>query len=411
MRRLAPLLLLALLAPAQAALPGPVALRVGEADGALLCDAGHPLGNACVAWSADAMGEHAMMQPSADGATIFSARGADFGPVTLSARDAATGALRWEVSFLGNATWGQMPVSLAASPDGRLVAVALGCCDAHGSVLAFDAATGEPKWRSGPFVMSRGVLAFSESGDRLFAVAPTVRALDAAGGALVWSTDVDPRVGDISLLPHNRLAAAEGTLFVGGRHVGALDEASGALLWTFDPGDAFDGYPSHLVALDAGSHGLVVSGGFSSRAAVFSLDPATGAMRWRTVVGLGGPTICAALEGGIVVTVGRVIQGVRASDGAIAYTTLPPADVPGIADCDEGYGATAARGVVAIPTGKGLSGVDAATGQTVWSIEEGAASEVVATSTGFAGASPQDGNGQHLWAVRLGAGALDAIPS
>jgi polyvinyl alcohol dehydrogenase (cytochrome) len=117
-------------------------------------------------------------------------------------------------------------------------------------------------------------------GDKIYASAGTVRALDAATGKEVWKAMVGTS---------GSMTYADGTLYLnasGGRIV-ALNAADGKELWR-KPSDtqSADGMSSPLVAGDAvligGSSGSAELGGGTFRGFLSALDRKTGAILWTT---------------------------------------------------------------------------------------------------------------------------------
>ncbi|MFN3596206.1 MAG: PQQ-binding-like beta-propeller repeat protein [Rubricoccaceae bacterium] len=216
----------------------------------------------------------------------------------------------------GVACWtarlGAHVAGLALTPDGsRLVAAAY-----DGTVRALDAATGAVAWEARPDTLAR-LLATPLLAGGLAVVADdrgAVRAFDVATGALVWTAAAGAPV-------HRTPALAAGRLFVPttrGRLV-ALEAATGAALWTDDAWAAGMGDFVRLTT-PAASEALVVVG--STGGLVRALDPASGAERWHYRVR--GNVGAAPLLAGAWVVVGtarRALLVLEAASGAPAWET------------------------------------------------------------------------------------------
>jgi outer membrane protein assembly factor BamB len=141
---------------------------------------------------------------------------------TFSAVDATTGTRRWEKAL------GPGQIASPAVADG-LVVVASGLDDATAPhiLFAFDAATGDARWRfSAP---SGQLLVIGALGDgSVFAASSdgNVYAVDAGTGALEWTFDGHGTLGSVDAL-------ADGVLYVAGgdRAVYAVDGRNRAQLW------------------------------------------------------------------------------------------------------------------------------------------------------------------------------------
>ena len=144
---------------------------------------------------------HRMVVVSPDGATAYGLGGADTAPgaasdlaVLVTAFDVATGARRWAATFPGTA---QMPATeamgLAVAADGKTVfatASLYGGSDQRGiATLAFDAATGAPRWSTVDDTahMSSNSLAVDPAGDLVYVVGQ--RSTDGGGVALTLAYD------------------------------------------------------------------------------------------------------------------------------------------------------------------------------------------------------------------------------
>jgi outer membrane protein assembly factor BamB len=226
----------------------------------------------------------------------------------VRARDAGSGATRWSARFPGRAglVYGASP----ALTDGALVAPAgYSTGSDGGSLVAFDATTGEVAWNrslgdqpTGSVAAAGGVVYVGSEGGRVYAVdagtgavrwnasagAPVrggpavanetvyvagdaLRALDAGTGGTQWTAPVSP-----SGTP----AVADGTVYaVAGRDLVAVDAATGERRWRVDL--PHEGVGPPVVAAD---HVYVATSVRFRQTAVVALDRETGQRRWRTTV-------------------------------------------------------------------------------------------------------------------------------
>lgn len=273
------------------------------------------------------------------------------------------------------------------------------CCTFQGGVLALDAASGEPVWKT-----------------RTIAEPPSRRGKNAAGaqlwapsGAAVWTAPtLDPAANRLYIVTgdsYSDPAAPESDAIM------ALAMDSGRILWTTQTlaGDAYtiacaDPSPAAQVAcpasrgpdLDFGAspvlttdgdgHALLLAGQKSGW--LYALDPQTGTIRWRTEVGKGG--IVGGIEWGFAVDDRRAYVAISAAwelgpgeaggitavnlvDGSTAWKVAPPQDTcDGRALCNTGQLAavTALPGVVFSGSLDGhLRAYDSASGEVVWDVD------------------------------------------
>ncbi|MFB9251837.1 PQQ-binding-like beta-propeller repeat protein [Sphaerisporangium melleum] len=194
----------------------------------------------------------------ADGAVY-----ATSGDGTVSALDAATGAVRWRFQTGGSLLFGHVVAAgtvFAANTSGRLVAL--------------DAATGRLRWSRRIDVQSDLVVAAG----RLYvwtrkppwSMRAEIVALNGASGRRLWA--FRPR-GDV--LNPDPVPAGD-AVHLGGDHgmVYALDSATGARKWRFQAGGERD----HTYLVRAG--GVVYAA--STDGEVYALDAASGKVRWRS---------------------------------------------------------------------------------------------------------------------------------
>lgn len=225
--------------------------------------------------------------------------------------DAVSGALAWRqrADDHPNATITGSP----ALHEGRLyvpvssleVALAVDpkyeCCKATGAVAAYDAATGDPLWKTPTIAQPAVVQSQNRSGTDMYG----------PSGATVWNTPT--------------IDAARGQLYIGtGENMSspatltsdailALDLATGAVKWSYqatandvwntacdtatddscppEKGPDFDFGAGTLLLSRAGQRDLVIGGQKSGD--VHALDPDTGALVWKAKVGRGG------IQGGV----------------------------------------------------------------------------------------------------------------
>jgi polyvinyl alcohol dehydrogenase (cytochrome) len=257
----------------------------------------------------------------------------------LYALDALTGAVRWRVrpDEHPNTTLTATPSlheGILYQPVSSLEVVPASepdyeCCKFRGSVVAYDARTGEQKWQT-------------------FTVAevPSPRGLNSAGtqnygpsGAPIWNSPaIDAKRGQLTVgSGENYSSPADG----GSDAIFALDLLTGGVNWVFQAtvGDAwntacgegdrtncpvedgpdFDFGAGTLLARDDNGREYVVGGQKSGM--VHALDPDTGELIWQTKVGRGG--VHAGVYFGLAATQGRVI--VPISDTPDGRTYAEPA--------------------------------------------------------------------------------------
>jgi outer membrane protein assembly factor BamB len=178
----------------------------------------------------------------------------------LVAFDAATGRIRWRAR-------------MAPTESSPLVSRSrLWLADWSGDVISFDARTGRRRWtfRVDAAVKSSPALA----GRRLFVATYGGRlyALDAASGAELWHASVQRRLFGRGRF-YSTPAVAHGRVYLGATDgkVYAYGAQSGRLRWSFSTGGYVYGSP-------AVHRDLVLIGSYDRH--FYALDAATGAVRW-----------------------------------------------------------------------------------------------------------------------------------
>jgi outer membrane protein assembly factor BamB len=181
-----------------------------------------------------------------------------------------------------------------------------------GTVSALDAATGAVRWR---FQTGGSVMEGHAVADGTVYVASTAGrlvALDTATGQLRWSRKI---------MAFGDLVAAGGRLHLWVRNpswsstagLATLDTASGETLWTFRPeGDVLNADPALAgdVVLTGSDHGVM-----------YALDPATGARRWHHRAGTPGDRIHLTRVGATVyaASAGGHLHALDAATGRIRW--------------------------------------------------------------------------------------------
>jgi outer membrane protein assembly factor BamB len=316
-----------------------------------------------------AVGGHVVTAPPiiADGvvyvATTDLADG-DRGGVTALAL--ATGEPLWHARTTAPLRGGLAFVASRASADGLAPATVV-AAQIDGAVLAFDAATGKPRWRE---ELSPG--------------------LPAEAGALFGTPTTDD--GDV-VIGHQRALVA-------------LDGQTGALAWSVDP--VPEGRNSQSLSATAIGGGLVVGTFNRALGGVGAWDRATGELQWRLegygVVAINAsPVLDLHRATAFAVTGADEVLAVDVSDGALRWQRR--LDDAGFAWGNSTIGTPAlARGVLVVPTlYRDLVALDATSGVELWRAAAAAPALIRDThyrgagESGFA-ASPLV-TGDLVWAV------------
>ena len=261
-------------------------------------------------------------------ATPVVARGRVFvldAETTLSALDAATGAVLWRVDVEpadeDEGGWG----GGLAFDEGRLV-VATG----YGEVIMLDAENGEERWRARLDAPLR--TAPTVAADRVYVVSPTntLSVLDAASGDLLWS---HRGIEEIAGLLGGGGPAVSGSLVVVAYSSGeiyALRAENGQSVWFDTLG--FSGLAGSLAALDDVNGHPVIDAGQAVAAShggrMAAIDLATGARVWeRELTSVQSPWVAGDLL--FIVTVdARVACLLRRNGRVLWVTSLPQFEDP-----------------------------------------------------------------------------------
>ena len=221
--------------------------------------------------------------------------------------DAASGALLWKTRVESHpravltgspALWNdRLYVPVSSWEEATASAGQYSCCTFRGSVVALDAATGKTSWQAFAITRAPALTGRNRAGTPTYGPA----------GAAVWSAPtIDAR--------RRRLYFATGNSYTdaledGSDAVIAADLASGRIVWRTQvtrgdnslsfcaPGRPLPNCPttlghdydfgaSPILMTQPNGEDIVIAGQKSGT--VFGLDPATGAIRWRTQVGVGG---------------------------------------------------------------------------------------------------------------------------
>jgi outer membrane protein assembly factor BamB len=150
---------------------------------------------------------------------------------------------------------------------------------AAGGVVAFDLATGQPRWRVSTPRPVRGGLAVTDGTVAVPQIDGVVLGLDVATGAERWrhelSAGLTPQAGAVFGAP----AADHGDVLVGNqRSLAVLSATAGTPIWTADP--VPDGQDSQSAAAIAIADGLAVGTFNRALGGVIAWDRATGQRLW-----------------------------------------------------------------------------------------------------------------------------------
>ena len=214
-------------------------------------------------WTAE-IGNTLFNSPVADGDSVYQLETGG----QLTALDAATGEVRWQVS-----TGGGQRGTPALSDDGSRVYVTTG---GNATLLALDAQDGTTNWTydlggevptyGAPTVVEGTVYLATGNGE-----AGSVHAVDAATGEGLWSTAIG---GGVFFGPSVSDGVAVAASTATGRVV-ALDSSTGDLLW-----ERSETISITLPAIDAGKVYLGTSNESFTSGSVLALDLQTGAEVW-----------------------------------------------------------------------------------------------------------------------------------
>ncbi|MBV8903115.1 MAG: PQQ-binding-like beta-propeller repeat protein [Acidobacteriia bacterium] len=225
----------------------------------------------------------------------------------LYAVDAADGALLWKTQvdshpramLTGSPVLfkGRLYVPVSSSEEGVASLASYSCCTFRGSVVALDAATGKVIWKA--FAIERAPVPAGRNSPGITMYGPA--------GAAVWSAPtIDAK--------HSRLYFATGNSYTdvqeqGSDTIVAVDLESGRVLWRSQVtksdndlsgctggaqlvncpkthGHDYDFGSSPILLPLSNGRDILVAGQKSG--VVYGIDPASGAILWRTQVGVGG---------------------------------------------------------------------------------------------------------------------------
>ena len=190
--------------------------------------------------------------------------------------------------------------------------------DGMGTVLAFDATTGDERWRTGLDVL--GIIPVgpvSMDDDRVATILSggEVVVLSAADGSKIWSRVLEPSLATTATLQGETVIVNVVTQLV------ALDAASGEQRWVAPIQERAAPFPYQPIP--AVVDGLVILGtsDVSSNAALVAWDLETGAEVWRSTIDISGAILSPIVTGGRVYASTLDING---EGGLFAFGT--PAD-------------------------------------------------------------------------------------
>ncbi len=259
--------------------------------------------------------------PALAGTTLFV--GTDDG--SLVAVDVVKGTVAFRAKL------GQL-VRSSPLPRGERVLVGLVEPRGAGAVVAVDAGSGKLAWRratsavfSSPALAGSAVLVGSDDGN--------VHALDAATGAVQWSSKLSGKVRATPAVAADRAVVGD---FAG--RVAAVNAADGTLAWS-----AEIGHPVYSSACLAA--GLALVG--CNEGHLHALDLATGALRFE--LPLRGPVVGSAAASGERFLVGSTAGDLHLIDAAgheIAQTRVSPAGIQSSPALDGAFAAIGSGGGV-----------------------------------------------------------------
>jgi outer membrane protein assembly factor BamB len=238
-------------------------------------------------WQVTLDAPYGIRSPTVTTDTVYAS--SEYGVFAL---DRASGAVRWEFGLF--------------EPASVTVANELVYVGGYGGLFALDAATGvEQWWQYMPMTVP------AVAGDVLFVGGrdEAVHALDALTGATLWRTDVDGVPAAPSVSNGIVYATAAGSVV-------ALQASDGAPVWRYLTGDTRYGL------------GTAVAGGrvfVGMPDGTYALNAGTGAFLWRAPVG----GLTPALANGVVYVGGRACD---AATGQILWNSGIEAAAPAVAD-------------------------------------------------------------------------------
>jgi len=198
-------------------------------------------------------------------------------------------------------------------------------------------------------------------------------------GEILWATDVEPPRGARGSASGGALTVSGNRLFVASAYafVAALDAATGEELWRVDFDSPLTGSPA------VQGNSVYLSAADSS---LWSLDAGTGRIQWTlpgtpslsTVVRGAAPAVADALV--VFPTRAGELTAARRSNGALTWTTVAAGRRTGSAlssiSAITGDPVVDGNRIYAANQSGRVFALDARTGATIWSVEEGATSPV-----------------------------------
>lgn len=236
--------------------------------------------------------------------------------------------------------------------------------DDAGTVAAFDAATGDVRWRAS---VDAGVTARPAIADETVYVAAgdRLRALAAADGRTVWRSPADAAVGGAEAL-----TVSDGVVYVGARRAAsAFDAATGDLRWEH----VLETGPSGRATTPAVADGVVLTsyaGGDPERTRVRAIGATSGETAWEYAFdgGTSAESAVAVADGvAYAGSDGEAVAALDVADGTERWRRdldAPPGASPTVGP-ERVFVATREAGTGEYPN-RGVRALDRKTGETAW---------------------------------------------
>jgi outer membrane protein assembly factor BamB len=277
--------------------------------------------------------------------TAFQVDHTHAGYLTLGTASALPLTNRWSASFQGR-------VSYPVVADGRVFVVVDRNVPSNGSsIYALDVNTGATLWGPLDHMSAYRWAAHTYANGKLFVITASglLRAIDAATGAVVWSTQMPGSMG-YSAPP----VAVNGLVYLSagaGGQVFAVRQEDGATLWTAPVANGMDSSPT------LGSSGLFVSYACDT----YRLDPFSGDKLWhyRGACASGGGGMTTVLAGD------KLFASVSTGSGN-AFTTFNVSDGAIVSGFAPGARPAVAGGTAYFVSSGVLRAVNIATNTTLW---------------------------------------------